>query len=77
MKAFDLMVSIGDSPTESVGDGIEGVDCVGILNHNFEENNLNIIVENFGIISCSFILGVQRGVQRDGSHGTRLDRKDR
>ncbi|WP_251632901.1 hypothetical protein [Neobacillus niacini] len=39
------MESIGDLLTESVGDGTGGVDCVGILNHNFEENSLNIIVE--------------------------------
>jgi lysophospholipase L1-like esterase len=52
--AFDLfkkdqkIVAIGDSLTEGVGDETENGGYVGILKHTFEDNNLNISVENFG-----------------------------
>ncbi|WP_342430974.1 SGNH/GDSL hydrolase family protein [Neobacillus sp. FSL H8-0543] len=42
------IVSIGDSLTEGIGDETENGGYVGILNHTFEDNNLNITVENFG-----------------------------
>ncbi|NYE07338.1 lysophospholipase L1-like esterase [Bacillus niacini] len=52
--AFDFfkndqkIVAIGDSLTEGVGDETKSGGYVGILNHTFEGNNLNISVENFG-----------------------------
>jgi lysophospholipase L1-like esterase len=52
--ALDLLikdqriVSIGDSLTEGVGDESENGGYVGILNNTFEDNNLNITVDNFG-----------------------------
>jgi lysophospholipase L1-like esterase len=52
--AFDFfkndqkIVAIGDSLTEGVGDETKSGGYVGILNHTFEDNNLNITVENFG-----------------------------
>lgn len=42
------MVSIGDSLTEGVGDETESGGYVGILNHTFEDNHMNISIENFG-----------------------------
>lgn len=42
------IVAIGDSLTEGVGDETKSGGYVGILNHTFEDNNLNITVENFG-----------------------------
>jgi lysophospholipase L1-like esterase len=42
------IVSIGDSLTQGVGDETESGGYVGILNHTFEENKINISIENFG-----------------------------
>ena len=42
------IVSIGDSLTEGVGDETESGGYVGILNHTFEDNQLNIRIENYG-----------------------------
>jgi len=42
------MVSIGDSLTQGVGDETESGGYVGILNHTFEVNHMNISIENFG-----------------------------
>jgi lysophospholipase L1-like esterase len=42
------MVSIGDSLTQGVGDETESGGYVGILNHTFEDNHMNISIENFG-----------------------------
>jgi len=42
------MVSIGDSLTQGVGDETESGGYVGILNHTFEDNQMNISIENFG-----------------------------
>lgn len=42
------IVSIGDSLTEGVGDETESGGYVGILNHTFEDNHINISIENFG-----------------------------
>jgi lysophospholipase L1-like esterase len=42
------IVSIGDSLTEGVGDETESGGYVGILDHTFEDQNLNITIENFG-----------------------------
>lgn len=47
-KKDEKIVAIGDSLTEGVGDETENGGYVGILNHTFEDNNLNINVENFG-----------------------------
>lgn len=47
-KKDQRIVSIGDSLTQGVGDETENGGYVGILNHTFEENNLNITIENFG-----------------------------
>lgn len=47
-KKDQKIVAIGDSLTEGVGDETENGGYVGILNHTFEDNNLNITVENFG-----------------------------
>lgn len=47
-KKDQKIVSIGDSLTEGIGDETENGGYVGILNHTFEDNNLNISVENFG-----------------------------
>jgi lysophospholipase L1-like esterase len=47
-KKDQKIVSIGDSLTEGVGDETESGGYVGILNHTFEANSLNITVENFG-----------------------------
>lgn len=47
-KKDQKIVSIGDSLTEGIGDETENGGYVGILNHTFEDNNLNITVENFG-----------------------------
>ena len=41
-------MAIGDSLTEGVGDESENGGYVGILNNTFEDNNLNITVDNFG-----------------------------
>ncbi|WP_227937625.1 SGNH/GDSL hydrolase family protein [Alkalihalobacillus deserti] len=48
VKKDQKIVSIGDSLTQGVGDETEGGGYVGILNHTFEGNNLNITIENFG-----------------------------
>ncbi|WP_338472940.1 GDSL-type esterase/lipase family protein [Niallia sp. XMNu-256] len=42
------IVSIGDSLTEGSGDETENGGYVGILNHTFEDNQLNIKIENHG-----------------------------
>jgi lysophospholipase L1-like esterase len=42
------IVSIGDSLTQGVGDETESGGYVGILNHTFEDNKLNISIENYG-----------------------------
>lgn len=42
------IVSIGDSLTQGVGDETESGGYVGILDHTFEDQNLNITIENFG-----------------------------
>ncbi|MFC4321473.1 SGNH/GDSL hydrolase family protein [Litchfieldia salsa] len=42
------IISIGDSLTQGVGDETESGGYVGVLNHTFEENNINISIENFG-----------------------------
>ncbi|MBM6616802.1 SGNH/GDSL hydrolase family protein [Bacillus suaedaesalsae] len=42
------IVSIGDSLTEGVGDETENGGYVGILNNTFEDNELNITIENLG-----------------------------
>ena len=47
-KKDQRIVSIGDSLTEGVGDESENGGYVGILNNTFEDNNLNITIENFG-----------------------------
>ena len=47
-KKDQRIVSIGDSLTEGVGDESENGGYVGILNNTFEDNNLNITVDNFG-----------------------------
>jgi lysophospholipase L1-like esterase len=47
-KKDQKIVAIGDSLTEGVGDETENGGYVGILKHTFEDNNLNISVENFG-----------------------------
>jgi lysophospholipase L1-like esterase len=48
LKRDQKIVAIGDSVTEGVGDETKNGGYVGILNHTFEDNNLNITVENFG-----------------------------
>jgi lysophospholipase L1-like esterase len=47
-KKDQKIVAIGDSLTQGVGDETENGGYVGILNHTFEDHNLNISVENFG-----------------------------
>jgi lysophospholipase L1-like esterase len=47
-KKDQKIVSIGDSLTQGIGDETENGGYVGILNNTFEDNNLNITVENFG-----------------------------
>ncbi|PAE40378.1 hypothetical protein CHI06_15165 [Bacillus sp. 7884-1] len=47
-KKDQKIVAIGDSLTEGIGDETKNDGYVGILNHTFEDNNLNITVENFG-----------------------------
>ncbi|MDR7077300.1 lysophospholipase L1-like esterase [Neobacillus niacini] len=47
-KKDQRIVSIGDSLTEGVGDESENGGYVGILNNTFEDNDLNITIENFG-----------------------------
>ncbi|MBD8068766.1 SGNH/GDSL hydrolase family protein [Bacillus sp. PS06] len=42
------IVAIGDSLTEGVGDETESGGYVGILNHTFEDQNINISIENLG-----------------------------
>ena len=42
------IVSIGDSLTEGIGDETESGGYVGILKHTFEDNQLNINIENYG-----------------------------
>jgi lysophospholipase L1-like esterase len=48
LKKDQKIVAIGDSLTEGVGDETENGGYVGILNHTFEDHNLNVTVENFG-----------------------------
>lgn len=47
-KKDQKIVAIGDSLTQGVGDETESGGYVGILNHTFEDNNMNITIENFG-----------------------------
>ncbi|MFP7296742.1 SGNH/GDSL hydrolase family protein [Neobacillus niacini] len=47
-KKDQKIVAIGDSLTEGIGDETENGGYVGILNHTFEDHNLNVTVENFG-----------------------------
>lgn len=42
------VVSIGDSLTEGIGDETNSGGYVGILNHTFEDHNLNLTIENYG-----------------------------
>lgn len=42
------VVAIGDSLTQGVGDETENGGYVGILNNTFEENNIDITIENYG-----------------------------
>lgn len=42
------IVAIGDSLTQGVGDETESGGYVGILNNTFEDNHLNIKIENYG-----------------------------
>ncbi|MGM0877329.1 MAG: SGNH/GDSL hydrolase family protein [Bacillota bacterium] len=42
------IVAIGDSLTQGVGDETESGGYVGILNNTFEDNNINITIENYG-----------------------------
>lgn len=48
LKKDQQIVAIGDSLTEGIGDETENGGYVGILNNTFEDNKLNITVENFG-----------------------------
>lgn len=48
LKKDQKIVAIGDSLTEGVGDETKNGGYVGILNHTFEDHNLNVTVENFG-----------------------------
>ncbi|MFD2443841.1 SGNH/GDSL hydrolase family protein [Bacillus sp. CGMCC 1.16607] len=47
-KKDQRIVSIGDSLTLGIGDETESGGYVGILNHTFEDKNLNITIENYG-----------------------------
>jgi lysophospholipase L1-like esterase len=47
-KKDQKIVSIGDSLTQGVGDETKSGGYVGILNHTFEDQNLNITIENYG-----------------------------
>jgi lysophospholipase L1-like esterase len=47
-KKDQKIVSIGDSLTQGVGDETENGGYVGILQHTFEDHQLNIQIENFG-----------------------------
>lgn len=48
-KKDDLqVVAIGDSLTQGVGDETKNGGYVGILNNTFEENNIDINIENYG-----------------------------
>lgn len=47
-KKDQKIVAIGDSLTQGVGDETESGGYVGILNHTFEDHNMNIKIENFG-----------------------------
>ncbi|WP_251427513.1 SGNH/GDSL hydrolase family protein [Mesobacillus maritimus] len=42
------IVAIGDSLTQGVGDETESGGYVGILNHTFEDNHVNVSIENYG-----------------------------
>jgi|GEM_PF-1134294 len=42
------VVAIGDSLTQGVGDETENGGYVGILNNTFQENDINITIENYG-----------------------------
>ena len=42
------IVAIGDSLTQGVGDETESGGFVGILDHTFEDNKLNVTIENYG-----------------------------
>ncbi|MEC1525332.1 SGNH/GDSL hydrolase family protein [Neobacillus niacini] len=48
LKKDQQIVAIGDSLTEGIGDETENGGYVGILNNTFEDNKLNITVQNFG-----------------------------
>jgi lysophospholipase L1-like esterase len=47
-KRDQKIVAIGDSLTQGVGDESESGGYVGILDHTFEDQNLNISIENYG-----------------------------
>ncbi|WP_442600109.1 SGNH/GDSL hydrolase family protein [Neobacillus sp. D3-1R] len=47
-KKDEKIVAIGDSLTQGVGDETESGGYVGILNHTFEDNHINITIENYG-----------------------------
>jgi lysophospholipase L1-like esterase len=42
------VVAIGDSLTQGVGDETENGGYVGILNNTFQDNNINVTIENYG-----------------------------
>lgn len=42
------IVAIGDSLTQGIGDETKGGGYVGILNNTFEDNHINITIENYG-----------------------------
>ncbi|OAS85998.1 SGNH/GDSL hydrolase family protein [Metabacillus litoralis] len=42
------IVAIGDSLTQGVGDETENGGYVGILNNTFQDNNINVTIENYG-----------------------------
>lgn len=47
-KKDEKIVAIGDSLTQGVGDETENGGYVGILNHTFEDQHLNITIDNYG-----------------------------
>ena len=47
-KKDQKVVAIGDSLTQGVGDETENGGYVGILNNTFQDNNINITIENYG-----------------------------
>ncbi|WP_332694502.1 SGNH/GDSL hydrolase family protein [Halalkalibacter lacteus] len=48
VKKEQRIVSIGDSLTQGIGDETGNGGYVGILNHTFEDNHMNMTIENFG-----------------------------